>query len=518
MVEFALTRGRSRRVTPPHPRRAAPARTLRTDQIQADAAAEAIPVSGASWANGYRSKLRFSDATIIVLAVSLAFLVRFGAIEAAARTGPVATRFAAMSLLVVLAWSASLWAFRSRDPRVIGVGFGEYRRVAHATTTTFGLLAIAFLVFQADTARWFFTVALPIGLFLLLLSRWIWRQWLTTQRAYGHFLSRVIVVGRRRDVEKVVRQIGINSGAAYTVVAAVVGEGDADAARGNLGGLLVLSDLDRVAEFASTLGVDGVVVAGHPDASSEYIHDLAWRLEGGTAELILATSLANVAGPRIHFRPVDGLPLIHVEIPQFDGAKHVAKRAMDIALSATALIVLAPVFAVIAVLIRLDSEGTALFAQERVGRGGRLFRIFKFRSMNSAAPEQLAALVEQNEGSGALFKLKNDPRVTRLGRTLRKYSLDELPQLWNVLTGDMSLVGPRPPLPGEVSTYEDHVHRRLYIKPGLTGMWQVNGRSNLSWEESVRLDLYYVENWSLLGDFIILWRTFKVVAQPVGAY
>jgi len=478
----------------------------------------ATRTAGASWASGYRSKLRLTDATIIVLAMAIAFVVRFGAIEAAARTGPVATRFALMSLLVVVVWSASLWAFRSRDPRVIGVGFGEYRRVAHATTTTFGLLAIAFLVFQADTARWFFTVALPIGLFLLLLSRWLWRQWLTTQRAYGHFLSRVIVVGRRKDVEKVVRQIRANSGAAYTVVAAVVGDHDTEAASASLGDLMVLNDLDRVAEFSRTLGVDGVVVAGNPDHSSDFIHDLAWRLEGGCAELILATSLANVAGPRIHFRPVDGLPLIHVEIPQFDGAKHVAKRAMDITLAGLALLVLAPVFAVIAVLIRLDSEGTALFAQERVGRDGRVFRIYKFRSMNSAAPDQLAALMARNEGSGALFKMKDDPRVTRLGRVLRKYSLDELPQFWNVLTGDMSLVGPRPPLPGEVSTYEDHVHRRLYIKPGLTGMWQVNGRSNLSWEESVRLDLYYVENWSLLGDFIILWRTFKVVAQPVGAY
>jgi len=512
MVEFAVTRGRSRRATPPHPRRD----TVSRGRAAADPTT--TPVSGASWASGYRAKLRLSDATIIVLAVAIAFIVRFGAVEAAAQTGPVAARFAGMSLLVVAVWSASLWAFRSRDPRVIGVGFGEYRRVAHATTTTFGLLAIAFLVFQADTARWFFTVALPIGLFTLLLSRWLWRQWLITQRAYGHFLSRVIVVGRRKDVEKVVRQIRANSGAAYTVVAAVVGDHDAEAASTSLGDLLVLDDLDRVAEFSRTLGVDGVVVAGNPDHSSDFIHDLAWRLEGGCAELILATSLANVAGPRIHFRPVDGLPLIHVEIPQFDGAKHVAKRAMDITLAGLALLVLAPVFAVIAVLIRLDSDGPSLFSQERVGRGGRTFRIVKFRSMNSAAPEQLAALMAKNEGSGALFKMKDDPRVTRLGRVLRKYSLDELPQFWNVLTGDMSLVGPRPPLPGEVSTYEDHVHRRLYIKPGLTGMWQVNGRSNLSWEESVRLDLYYVENWSLLGDLIILWRTFKVVAQPVGAY
>jgi exopolysaccharide biosynthesis polyprenyl glycosylphosphotransferase len=273
-----------------------------------------------------------------------------------------------------------------------------------------------------------------------------------------------------------------------------------------------------VAEFAKKFGVDGVIVAGHPSDDTEFIRDLAWKLEGGMADLILATSLANVAGPRIHFRPIEGLPLIHVEIPQFDGAKHAVKRALDVVMASIALVVLAPVFGVIAALIKLDSDGPVFFAQERVGKSGQPFRILKFRSMTVDAPQRLEELIANSEGNGVLFKMKNDPRVTRLGRTLRKYSLDELPQLWNVLRGEMSLVGPRPPLAAEVTTYEDHVHRRLYIKPGLTGMWQVNGRSNLSWEDSVRLDLYYVENWSLMGDLIILWRTVKVVARPVGAY
>ncbi|MCU1424762.1 MAG: polyprenyl glycosylphosphotransferase [Microbacteriaceae bacterium] len=512
MVEFAVTRDRS-----PHPRfrqHTPEAVTLASDPTRI----AQTPTSGLTWANGYRARLRWSDGLIVTLAVGAAFFVRFGVTDVTAYTSPVASRFATMSLLVILVWSATISVFRSRDLLVIGVGTGEYRRVAHATTTTFGLLAIAFLVFQAETARWFFTIAFPLGLVGLLLSRWMWRQWLTTQRTFGHFLSRVIVVGSRVDVEKVVRQIRSNTGAAYTVVGAVVENADSTNARELFSDLAVSSDLGGVAQFARTLGVDGVVVAGQPSGGSEYIHDLAWHLEGGRTELILATCLANVAGPRIHFRPVEGLPLIHVEIPQFDGGKHLVKRVMDVTLAGLALLFLSPVFAMLAVLIRLDSEGSALFSQERVGRDGRIFRIYKFRSMVSAAPELLADLIANSEVNGVLFKMKNDPRVTRVGRTLRKFSLDELPQLWNVLRGDMSLVGPRPPLPKEVSTYEDHVHRRLYIKPGLTGMWQVNGRSNLSWEESVRLDLYYVENWSLLGDLIILWRTVKVVTQPVGAY
>ena len=525
MVEFALSRSRSRRVALQHPLHStigalgSEPHSARSGVNETPAAPLAdSPASGARWASSYRTKLRVTDAAIIAAAVCTTFLVRFGFAEVDTLTSPIAARFGLMSLLVLLVWVASLSAFRSRDPRVVGVGAGEYKRVAHASTTTFGLLAVVFLLFQADTARWFLTVAFPLGLFSLLVGRWLWRQWLMSQRETGHFLSRVIVIGKKQDVEKVVAQIRASSGAAYAVVGAVVEDGDAEPAASQFGDLVVLSGLSRAAEFARTLGVEGVVVAGHPSGGSEYIHDLAWQLEGTTADLILATSLANVAGPRIHFRPVEGLPLIHVEIPQFEGAKHVVKRAMDVTIAATALLFLAPLFAVIALVVRLDSEGGSFFAQERVGRGGQPFRIFKFRSMNSSAPQQLESLAADSEGNGVLFKMKNDPRVTRIGRTLRKYSLDELPQLWNVLVGDMSLVGPRPPLAQEVSAYEDHVHRRLYIKPGLTGMWQVNGRSNLSWEDSVRLDLYYVENWSIMGDLIILWRTVKVVAQPVGAY
>ena len=228
--------------------------------------------------------------------------------------------------------------------------------------------------------------------------------------------------------------------------------------------------------------------------------------------------MADVAGPRIHFRPVDGLPLIHVEIPAYEGGKHVLKRVLDVIVSAIGIALVLPLCAVIGVLIAGDSPGPILFRQERVGRDGRTFNMLKFRSMVATATDDLAGLLDRNEGFGVLFKMKNDPRVTRVGRVLRKYSLDELPQLWNILKGDMSLVGPRPPLPSEVREYEEHVGRRLYIKPGLTGMWQVNGRSDLSWHESVRLDLYYVENWSLIGDLVILWRTFKVLTHPVGAY
>lgn len=475
-------------------------------------------LSGDAWARAYRARLRATDSIVVAVAVALGYFERLVFEPKLFTEDSSLLRFALGSVVVIVLWAVSLDVYRSRDLKVVGIGQDEYRRIVAACFTFFGILAIAFVVGGVMSAQWFFIAAAPLGTLGLLLSRWLWRKWLIRQRAFGHFLSRVVVVGKRKDVIKVIRQIDWNSGAAYAVVGAVIDRADTDPDDGVLRGIQVHRGLDEVAEFAGTLACDGIVVAGQPTRSGDFIQDLAWELEGRSLELILATSLANVAGPRIHFRPVDGLPLLHVEIPQFAGGKHVAKRAMDVVLAAIALVVLSPILAVIAILVRLESEGPALFTQERVGRGGETFTIYKFRSMSVDAPELLAELLETSEGNGVLFKLRNDPRVTKLGRILRKYSLDELPQIWNVLVGDMSLVGPRPPLPVEVKEYEDRVRRRLYIKPGLTGMWQINGRSSLSWEDSVRLDLYYVENWSVVGDLMIMWRTLKVLVAPVGAY
>jgi exopolysaccharide biosynthesis polyprenyl glycosylphosphotransferase len=232
----------------------------------------------------------------------------------------------------------------------------------------------------------------------------------------------------------------------------------------------------------------------------------------------MAPALTDIAGPRIHTQQVAGLPLIHVTTPALEGGQGVAKRLFDVLVAGAMIIVAAPVMAFVAIMVRLDSPGPVFFKQERVGIEGARFGMLKFRSMIVDAEQQLQGLSSYNEGTGVLFKMKKDPRVTRVGRVLRKFSLDELPQLFNVLAGSMSLVGPRPPLPAEVEAYEHDVRRRLLVKPGLTGLWQVSGRSNLSWQDSVRLDLYYVENWSLAGDLIILLRTVRAVFRSTGAY
>jgi exopolysaccharide biosynthesis polyprenyl glycosylphosphotransferase len=265
-------------------------------------------------------------------------------------------------------------------------------------------------------------------------------------------------------------------------------------------------------------GADAVAISAGVQLHPQTIRHLGWELASRNVGLIMAPALTDIAGPRIHTQQVAGLPLIHVTTPALEGGQRVAKRLFDIAVSGFFILTLLPLMTVLAILVKLDSRGPILFSHERVGIKGRPFRMHKFRSMVVDAEERLAELADKNEGNGVLFKIRDDPRVTRIGKFLRKYSLDELPQLFNIFSGSMSLVGPRPPLPSEVAAYEHDVRRRLLVKPGLTGLWQVSGRSNLSWQDSVRLDLYYVENWSLAGDLVIMLRTIRAVFRSTGAY
>ena len=501
------------------PALAAPAGPLdKPWSIEEDVAAARVD-SGTSWARRYRRWLRLTDIAIMVLAVTAAYTLRFEAGEALFSKSVSGSPYLAVSVVILLAWIIALEVHRTRDETVLGIGSQEYKRVVDATLGAFGAIAILFLVLDINVVRGYFALALPAGALLLLVNRWQWRAWLNRQRHFGHYLSKVIVVGEPGDVEYVVRQFGKVSGAAYEVVGAALPAGytqthlQISATR-----VPVLCDVDSVAGKVAETGANAVVVAGRLDGGTRSIRQLGWALEGTRTSLVLASSLTDVAGPRIHWRPVEGLPLMHVELPQFSGAKHTLKRLVDIVAAGTALLLLSPLLCVLAWVIIRDSKGPVFFRQERVGRNGERFQIMKLRTMVTTAEADLADLAELNEGAGLLFKMKNDPRVTRSGRWLRKYSLDELPQLWNVLRGDMSLVGPRPQLPGEVEGYAGDVSRRLLTKPGITGLWQINGRSNLGWEESVRWDLYYVENWSLTGDIMILWRTIRVILHPVGAY
>lgn len=469
------------------------------------------------WERRYVRRLRVTDAAIVVLATALTPVLQLSLVAPELlRNDPwIVARIPAVTAVF---WLLVLAAFHTRDRAITGSGATEYKRVAHASGLTFGILAIAFVVFQWQGIRAQLIIAAPIGLLALLIGRWSWRRWLHRQRRFGHYVSRTLVVGSRDDVEYVIRTLQRDGQLGYLVVGTTIADSDEKAI--SVGGLSydAVGSIDEVARTASDLGADSIIIASRPDTDPDFIKRLSWQIEGTAAELILSSRLADVAGPRISLRPVDGLPLIHVKIPRFEGGRLALKRSMDVVAAAAALLLFAPFAIVIAIAIKLEDGGPVFFSQARVGRDGKEFRILKFRSMRTDAEQRLAELLDANEGAGPLFKMKEDPRVTRVGRILRKLSLDEVPQFWNVLVGDMSIVGPRPPLPREVRAYDGTVFRRLYIKPGITGLWQVSGRSDLSWDESVRLDLRYVENWSVMNDLMIMWRTGQVMVQPKGAY
>ena len=455
----------------------------------------------------YARRLRVTDTLIAAIAASAAGVVSTRLGEAPSVVIPITT-----ATLVV--WLAGLALFGSREPRVMGAGSSEYKRVANATGVAFGLLAVGFEIAQWDGLRMQMIIALPAGVLALLVARWRWRAWLRMRRRLGEYASATLIAGKRRDVDYVMRQLALADNG-YSVIALALSDDDVASDPGRVFAVRTADDIARVAR---EVGADTLVVASVPDDDPDFSRSLAWQLEGTAAELIMSSRLADVAGPRISLSPIEGLPLIHVKIPVFEGAAHTLKRLLDLVVSTAACAVVALVTPVIALAIRLDSPGPVFFRQQRVGRDGREFTMLKFRSMTDAAEQELAELLPSNDGAGPLFKLRSDPRVTRVGRFLRRYSLDELPQFFNVLRGDMSISGPRPPLPSEVRNYEGRVFRRLYIKPGITGLWQVSGRSDLSWEDSVALDLRYVENWSVTLDLMIMWRTVKVMLRPVGAY
>ncbi|GGE99204.1 polyprenyl glycosylphosphotransferase [Mycetocola zhadangensis] len=427
--------------------------------------------------------------------------------------------YSVISSVIVVAWLATLGLIGSRADRVIGVGSSEYKLIVDASTRLFGMVAILAFLFKIDLARGYILIAFPLGVLVLLASRWMWRQWLGVQRATGQFSSRVLLVGSATSALHIADELARYPSAGYRVVGACVppGGSQSDLLRASVP---VLGDLSALHSALDATRADTVIITSAEELSPQRVRELSWSLEPARQHLVVAPSLTGIAGPRIHTRPVAGLPLIHVETPRYSGAKTLAKRGLDLFGSLFLLLLLSPLLVGIAVVIKLTSTGPVFFHQERVGIGGKPFRMLKFRSMVVDAESLLKELqkAKRSDGNQVLFKMKDDPRVTAIGRFLRRFSLDELPQLLNVFNGTMALVGPRPPLEREVSEYERHVHRRFLVKPGITGLWQVSGRSNLSWEESVRLDLYYVENWSFTGDLVILWRTAKAVMARDGAY
>ncbi len=474
-----------------------------------------------AWQAAYVRRLFWTDAIIVTLSVLLAHIVRFGHENLLTMDTVSTLNYTLISVGIAVAWLVNLRLFRTRSRRVIGAGYDEYQRVVSSTLRLFGFIAIVALVFQLELARGYLAIALPAGLFGLLVSRWLWRKAVARKRRRGEFTTSVLVVGGARAVRHLGGTFERKFADGYRVVGVCV-----PAYSGSVGeeidvdgrSVPIFGDEHSILEALGASGADTVAVAATETLGPEGIKDLVWKLDPHGVDLVVTTGVVDVASPRIEMRPVAGLPLIHVEKPSYHGAKRSGKRLFDVAFSVAALLVLLPLFAVVAVAIKLDNKGPVFYRSERIGLDGRPFGMIKFRSMVTKADAMVESLLVQNEGAGLLFKMRDDPRVTQVGKVLRRYSIDELPQFINVLRGEMSVVGPRPPLRREVENYDGRVKRRLLVRPGVTGLWQVSGRSDLSWDESVRLDLSYVENWSMISDVLIIGKTVKAVLASDGAY
>ncbi|MBE4717482.1 polyprenyl glycosylphosphotransferase [Pseudarthrobacter sp. AB1] len=452
-------------------------------------------------------------------AVAGAFGVRFGFADIG--EGQIRdVDYLLLSVLLASAWWIMLGVWGSRESKVLGSGAEEYKRIVAASVWLFGFTAVVSYALRIDTARGFVGLAFPAGVFGLVVARWLVRQHLSLERKHGRSASRVLIIGGPHSAAHLVHSLRSAPSAGYLPVAAHLPGGIQS---GYLHGTDVPitgvePDFESIFSVILDNHVDAVAISAGVNLHPHDLRRLGWELAARDIGMILAPALTDVAGPRIHTQPVAGLPLIHVSTPKLTGGKKVAKRAFDIATAGTLVLLLSPVFLLLAILVWLTSQGPVFYRQERIGLRGTTFGMLKFRSMKVNADSELRALLQAQGSSGSpLFKIDNDPRITGIGRVLRKYSLDELPQLLNVLGGSMSLVGPRPQREGEVALYDDDAQRRLYVSPGMSGLWQVSGRSNLSWEESIRLDLYYVENWSFTGDLVILMKTFRAVFASTGA-
>lgn len=473
------------------------------------------------WRQRHTRSLALVDAAAVLWAMSGALVLRFGTTQGQELITTAGEPYIAVTILVSAIWWVMLGFWGSRETKILGYGTDEYKRLLSASFWLFGLIAVVSYVFQLDTARGYVALALPAGITSLLVGRVLMRSHLRSQRRSGKSNSKVLLIGGIFGVEHLARALRSQPMAGYQPVAAYLPGVPATTA------LDPTLDLPVLGQDPSITGIMAAIHRTQPDAVAlssgvplppRVVRELGWALADMRVKMIMAPALTDIAGPRIHTQPVAGLPLIHVSTPNLGSGQRFLKRLFDLLGAILLIAALSPLLLMVAAVVKIDSPGPILFKQERVGAGGQRFRMYKFRSMVLDAEARLEALRTHSEGNGVLFKLKDDPRVTRAGGFLRRYSLDELPQLLNVLNGTMSLVGPRPPLPAEVEQYQSHVHRRLMVRPGLTGLWQVSGRSLLSWDDTVRLDLYYVENWSLAGDIAILLKTFRAVLARHGAY
>ena len=465
--------------------------------------------SNAVWVRAYLQRAAVADCLCALAGGALALELRFQSYRG------ILPAYLAFTCALPLLWGGTVALAGGYEPRFIGVGSDEFRRVLNAAVSLLAGIAMVLYWAKLSMARGYVMLAVPAATVLDLIIRQCLRRHLHRQWARGECMNKVVAVGHASAVADLIATLRRETYHGLTVVGACVA---GQSGLHEITEIPVFGGLDSAAEAVRYLGADTVAVLACPEMDGIRLRELAWELEETGTGLCVAPALMDVSGPRTSIRPVAGLSLLHMDHPELDGGKQVIKAVFDKVVAVVALLLLAAPFGIIALAIRLSDGGPVFFWQTRVGKDGRNFRLCKFRTMVVDAEQRKAQLTALDEGGGMLFKLRRDPRVTRVGAMLRRWSIDEFPQLYNVFKGDMSLVGPRPAVPQEVARYGNHMRRRLAVKPGLTGLWQVSGRSDLSWTDALRLDLRYVENWSFALDLQIIWKTWSAIIHGSGAY
>jgi exopolysaccharide biosynthesis polyprenyl glycosylphosphotransferase len=456
-----------------------------------------------------------TDLVVMTLVVVLAALGR-AVLPVFTSTGDVDNLVAIVGVPIVLGWVAFIALHGGYAVHIMGSGPQEYKIVVRATLVAAGATGIVAFLAQFQFSRGFFFLLIILGVPLLFLGRYALRRVFHRLHEKGHLTQRVLVAGSAAQVDEVTRVLSRESWLGYHVVGAVLPANEQGAE--TPGGVPVLGSTSHTTDVLESTQCDIVLFAGGAVDSAREMRRAAWQLDGSGVQIMLVPSLTDVSSDRVRVRPAAGMQLLELEGPRAQRASRVWKRLFDVVGAAALIVVFSPLLAVTAIAIKRHDGGPVLFRQQRVGRDGETFDCLKFRSMVVDADRLAGQVQTMYDGDHVLFKAADDPRITPPGRVIRRYSVDEMPQLLNVLRGDMSLVGPRPPLPREVEKYGPDMLQRLAVRPGMTGLWQVSGRSDLSWDDAVRLDLYYVDNWSLVQDLAILARTMSAVVSGRGAY
>ncbi|MCU1428501.1 MAG: putative undecaprenyl-phosphate glycosylphosphotransferase [Actinomycetia bacterium] len=463
----------------------------------------------ARWRRSFVPKAASSATDSIAIAIAMLLAYVLG--DVASVPGQSRDNYLLFALCSIPAWLVVFARYGLYSSRRITSRTQEYRQVFHAVVVAVAVMMLAAYAIQVNVARRWLLLTFCFALAFVAADREATRRVFEALRRRGRMMRPVVIVGANGEGHAIADMLDSQPWLGYRVL------GFVDDVRSSDGSRTVFGPTSMTLQTVLSTGATGVIVATTA-IDADTCNDVARELVEAGVHVELSSTLRDVASQRLLVRPLGRYPVVCLQPVRRTGWRGVAKRTWDISIASFAIVVTAPLTLLVALLVKIDSAGPVLFRQSRIGKDGEVFTIFKFRTMSVDAELRLAELEAENEADGPLFKIRNDPRTTRIGRFLRRFSIDELPQLFNVLRGEMSMVGPRPALPSEAAKWAPRLRQRLRVKPGLTGMWQVNGRSNSSFEQYERLDLYYVDNWSLITDLMIILRTIPVLLRRNGAY